>query len=666
MRRLFGLIIVFLVLFSSNIAFANTKEDLSSDNVVFSDDWLKVILHQDKSTTIIGKAANGERKAMISQRNPFGVEEVGNPFQDEYNYSVDIDQNGNFTIKTKPVSNQNVISFQFSEGEGLFFHNKFEIFVRLDFINNYKYTKDQLEALEYLNDIRVKAGLNKIKLNPFMSKAAENHAKYIEINHRVNTGASAHFEKAGDPEFTGNAVGERVRVVGGGTGANEVISFIKPGSIDGIKSWLSTAYHRVPLTNPNTFEIGLGKYGGTIVGITTEIGDDGGVTVYPYNGMTEVGIGFYGEEDPNPLEHFNVFKSGYIISLQAKFDFKEFEASITDSSGGKVPFYYQNIGTLFLYPAYELSYGEKYIVSVDYTVDGITQNKTWSFTTKNIDYKIYPDYTAGIKINGKVIPDLSPSPLVQSGSTYVPLRGIFERLNATLEWDESTRTVTIKKQNTTVNLTIDSTKAYVNDKEVSLSQAPFIVGGSTYVPLRFISETFGAKVGWDNTSRIVNLDVDLGEPVNVMAVAMSKPKARMDSKMNPIREIVKKFGYSMNESMDYDFNYSSNVIKDNNGMEIATYTQSLVFEDNSSIYMKEISVPRSESQLLFIQEVVESLSGSEIPSLASTLMKTINNPPPLSEAQSWEIEVNSMVKCNFNYQFYTDNKFWDISLIITH
>ncbi len=58
-----------------------------------------------------------------------------------------------------------------------------------------------------------------------------------------------------------------------------------------------------------------------------------------------------------------------------------------------------------------------------------------------------------------------------------------------------------------IKLKIDSPLAYVNGKRVDLDAAPFIVkeASRTLVPVRFISETFGAKVEWDGTERKVTI-----------------------------------------------------------------------------------------------------------------------------------------------------------------
>ncbi|MBY0053671.1 hypothetical protein H7K32_18820 [Brevibacillus agri] len=52
--------------------------------------------------------------------------------------------------------------------------------------SDYIYTKEQLDALNHLNEIRSKIGVHPVKLNPFLTKAAENHAKYLNINPENN------------------------------------------------------------------------------------------------------------------------------------------------------------------------------------------------------------------------------------------------------------------------------------------------------------------------------------------------------------------------------------------------------------------------------------------------------------------------------------------------
>lgn len=97
------------------------------------------------------------------------------------------------------------------------------------------------------------------------------------------------------------------------------------------------------------------------------------------------------------------------------------------------------------------------------------------------------------------------NPLLKSGSTLVPLRGIFEALGAQIEWDGATQTVTGVKDDITVKLTIGQAVAYKNGAEVQLAVPGEIINGRTMVPLRFVSEALGAQVGWDGTSRTITI-----------------------------------------------------------------------------------------------------------------------------------------------------------------
>ena len=106
---------------------------------------------------------------------------------------------------------------------------------------------------------------------------------------------------------------------------------------------------------------------------------------------------------------------------------------------------------------------------------------------------------------GKEI-EFDVAPVIVEGRTLVPMRAIFERLGAGIEWDDETRTVTGTKFGVTVSIAIGSKALYVNDTEVELDVPAQIFGNRTFLPLRAISEAFGAKVSWDDKARQVIIE----------------------------------------------------------------------------------------------------------------------------------------------------------------
>jgi Copper amine oxidase N-terminal domain len=109
-----------------------------------------------------------------------------------------------------------------------------------------------------------------------------------------------------------------------------------------------------------------------------------------------------------------------------------------------------------------------------------------------------------VTINGQPLA-LSPGPIERAGRVFVPLRGIFERLGATVVY--ASGTINATKGGTTVSLQIGSTQATVGGQPQTLDVAPFIVGATTYVPLRFIAQSLGAQVGYDANTRVVAISM---------------------------------------------------------------------------------------------------------------------------------------------------------------
>ncbi len=95
---------------------------------------------------------------------------------------------------------------------------------------------------------------------------------------------------------------------------------------------------------------------------------------------------------------------------------------------------------------------------------------------------------------------LKEAPLAVKGTTLVPMRLIFEALQATVTWDGETQTIRAVRGTESVELGLNQPTAVVNGEQVKLEQPAQIVGRSTMVPLRFVSEALRADVKWDGAT----------------------------------------------------------------------------------------------------------------------------------------------------------------------
>lgn len=110
-----------------------------------------------------------------------------------------------------------------------------------------------------------------------------------------------------------------------------------------------------------------------------------------------------------------------------------------------------------------------------------------------------------LSINGKDVEVQTPY-VVGAGHTLVPLRVISEAFGAKVDWNGDTKTVSIAYDGKEIKLQIANDTALVDGKDTVLDAAPVLEGaGYTMVPLRFISETLGAKVDYDNDTKAVTV-----------------------------------------------------------------------------------------------------------------------------------------------------------------
>lgn len=93
----------------------------------------------------------------------------------------------------------------------------------------------------------------------------------------------------------------------------------------------------------------------------------------------------------------------------------------------------------------------------------------------------------------EALPLLDP----QTNRTMIPIRFVSEAMGMDVKWSGTRQTVTIRRDGLTVELQVGNTTASVNGKAVPVDAPPLVVPpGRVLVPLRFVSDAFGAKVDW--------------------------------------------------------------------------------------------------------------------------------------------------------------------------
>lgn len=107
-----------------------------------------------------------------------------------------------------------------------------------------------------------------------------------------------------------------------------------------------------------------------------------------------------------------------------------------------------------------------------------------------------------VQLNGRYVQFDQP-PIHTGTRILVPMRAIFEALQAEVGWDAQKQEVTGTIGQSQVVLTIGQTTAYVNGKPVELDEPSRLMGGRTMVPVRFIAESLKAQVIWRQESNTV-------------------------------------------------------------------------------------------------------------------------------------------------------------------
>lgn len=106
--------------------------------------------------------------------------------------------------------------------------------------------------------------------------------------------------------------------------------------------------------------------------------------------------------------------------------------------------------------------------------------------------------------NGNEVADKG---VIIEGRTLVPVRGVFEYMGYSVDWDNSTKTATLtsSSKETVITLTNGKNTFEVNDREITPDVPQQIIDGRFMLPLRAVGEAVDAKVEWDSETKTAKI-----------------------------------------------------------------------------------------------------------------------------------------------------------------
>lgn len=136
-------------------------------------------------------------------------------------------------------------------------------------------------------------------------------------------------------------------------------------------------------------------------------------------------------------------------------------------------------------------------VTVDTTfkqAEGATNTDKPAAATKTIVLQI--GSTAALVDDRAIINDVAP--VIRNDRTLVPIRVITEALGGQVAWNEAAKEVILTVNGKEIKMTIGK----VLEK---YGVAPVIIGGRTFVPVRFVADELGAVTTWDDATKTVTI-----------------------------------------------------------------------------------------------------------------------------------------------------------------
>ncbi len=114
---------------------------------------------------------------------------------------------------------------------------------------------------------------------------------------------------------------------------------------------------------------------------------------------------------------------------------------------------------------------------------------------------------------------------VHNNKLLAPMREVFEELGASVYWQQYNNTVIAQTNNDKISIDLNTMEIKVNGQLKKLGTKPEVINNRTYLPLRFVAESFNYTVDWNGRERVVSI-IDL-QPIIKKAGSYSYSSSNM-------------------------------------------------------------------------------------------------------------------------------------------
>ena len=141
-------------------------------------------------------------------------------------------------------------------------------------------------------------------------------------------------------------------------------------------------------------------------------------------------------------------------------------------------------------------------------------------------------------IQTEIDPGRGTSPVIVNNRTLLPIRFLIESVGGAVNWSEPEQEVTVTLGEDQIQLVIGSTTADLNGDKRTLDTAPVVINGRTMLPVRFIAESFGFEVAWNEKEQRITISKELHRVLPEEfrdTVPVSDQETRLENGLSAVR-----------------------------------------------------------------------------------------------------------------------------------